>query len=69
MQDDEFRMGDYDWRKEAGEEQVMLSCGLIVYEKEVYLAVEKLTPFLQEKEQRLPNEEDIETFILLLRGP
>ena len=63
-----FRMGDYDWRNEAGDAQVILDCGLIAYEKEVYLAVEKLTPFLKHKENRYPNEYDIETFIMIIRG-
>jgi hypothetical protein len=63
-----FRMGDYDWRNEAGDEQVLLPDGLIAYEKEVYLAVEKLTPFLQEKEDRFPNEHDITTFVMIIRG-
>jgi hypothetical protein len=69
MDDDGFRMGDYNWRKEAGDAQVLLSCGLIAFEKEVYLAVEKLTPFLKKTEDRYPNEDDISTFILILRGP
>ena len=63
-----FRMGDYDWRNEAGNEQVLLDGGLIAYEKEVYLAVEKLTPFLRDKENRYPNEYDITTFIMIIRG-
>ena len=63
-----FRMGDFNWRKEAGDEQVLLNDGLIAYEKEVYLAVEKLTPFLRDKEDRYPNEHDITTFIMIIRG-
>jgi hypothetical protein len=69
MMDNGYFIGDFDWRKEAGNERVLLSCGLVCLEREVYLAVEKLSPFLQEQEERYPNEEDITTFILILRGP
>jgi hypothetical protein len=62
-------MSNPNWRSQVENEQVLLSCGLVVFEKEVYLAVEKLTPLLQETENRFPSEEDITTFILILRGP
>jgi len=68
--DDEFQINDdFNWREYASDEQVLLDNGLIASEKEIFFAVEKLTPFLLEKEDRYPNESDIEMFILLLRGP
>jgi len=69
MMEDEFRLGDFDWRENAGDEQVLLSGCLVAFEKEVYFAVEKLTPFLRKTESRYPNEDDIATFILIMRGP
>ena len=69
MHEDEYHMNDFDWRKLAGNNEVLLSNGMVVLEREVYLAVEKLTAHLQETENRFPTEEDIETFILMLRGP
>ena len=65
----EFNIFDPNWRKTAGNDSVILSNGTIVLEREVYLAVEKLTKYLQETEDRYPNEEDIIAFICALRGP
>lgn len=69
MHEDEYHMNDFNWRKFAGNDEIMLSNGMIAFEREVYLAVEKLTPFLQKTENRFPREDDIETFIMMLRGP
>ena len=66
---DEYGMKNNDWRKDVGKEKVLLDCGLVVEEREVYLAIEKLTPLLQRREGRYPNEEDIVIFVLILRGP
>ena len=56
------------WRTKVGHDKVMLSCGMIAYEREVYLAVEKLSDYLRKMEDRNPNEEDITEFIFMLRG-
>ena len=67
--EEEWGLADPDWRDSEDNDMVMLESGMVVSEKEVYYAVEKLTPYLQKKENRFPNEEDIETFIILMRGP
>ena len=71
MDENEFKMRDEDenWRHTAGHTKILLADGFIASEREVYFAVEKLTPFLQETENRYPTEEDITTFVMILRGP
>ena len=71
MDENEFKMrdGDENWRDTVGDEKILLADGLVATAREVYFAVEKLTPFLQETENRYPTEEDITIFVMILRGP
>lgn len=64
---EEWNLSDKDWREIETNEKVMLESGMIVYEKEIYLALEKLIPLLLETQDRYPTETDIELFILGLR--
>ena len=66
---DEFQIGDFDWRNEANDDMIMLSNGVTASEKDIYFAVEKLTPLLQRTQNRHPNEEDITAFLNMLQGP
>jgi hypothetical protein len=66
---DEYNLDDKNWRENVGDELVMLTNGMVVQEQEVYFALEQCLPFIQKKFHRYPTEEDIETFILALRGP
>ena len=69
MDGNEYGISNPNWRELPDDAIVMLECGMVVKEKEVYLAVEKLTPHLRETEDRWPTETDIEMFILMMRGP
>lgn len=69
MDGNEYGISNPNWRELPDDATVMLECGMVVREKEVYLAVEKLTPYLKKTEDRWPNETDVEMFILMMRGP
>ena len=66
--ENEYRLNE-DWRDRIGDDMVMLSNGMVVPEEEVYFALEKCLEYIQHKYSRFPTEDDIETFILALRGP
>ena len=69
MDEEQYSLNpEQNWRDLCGNEKVMLACGITAYEREVYLAVEKLTVYLNKTEDRNPNEEDIGEFIMMLRG-
>lgn len=64
---EEFEIINPDWRN-GDNNTVMLNGGFLVQEKEIYLAVEKLTPYLQIKYGRNPTQEDIISFIYAISG-
>jgi len=66
---DEYKISeDFDWHDDDSGDAVELQCGIVVLAKEVYEAIEILTPILQRTKNRHPNEEEILTVILTIRG-
>ncbi len=68
MNEDEFIINDSNWRETATEDIVFIDGSIEATEYEVMLAIEKLTPIIQEKYDRRPNAEDVIKFIYMLRG-
>ena len=68
MSAEEWEINDPNWRDHVGDEIILLGESVKATEYEVMLAIEKLTPIIQEKYGRSPNEDDIIIFICMLRG-
>ena len=63
--EEQFYLTNPNWRNLATDDYVNLPDGTLVKEKEIYLAIEKLTPLLLRKYDRYPNIEDIKNFIFI----
>ena len=64
---DEFRITNHDWRKTATNDIVLLIDGIVSTEYDIFLAIEKLTPYLQNKEDRNPNIIDVSKFVMMMK--
>ena len=64
----EFGLTDPNWRRSAKADKVRLTEDIITSERNVYLAIEKLIPYTQQKYGRNPKLNDIILFILILGG-
>jgi len=66
---DEYRLDGDEWRDSEENEDVILMDCFLAKEKEVYFALEKLTPYIQDTYNRFPNELEVYHFVLIMRGP
>jgi len=62
--DDQFYLNNPDWRNQETNEEILLN-DLVVCEKDIYLALEIMTPYIQEKYDRYPTIDEIEEYIML----
>ena len=62
--EEQFYLNNPDWRDEPDNEEVVLG-DTVVREKDIYLALEIMTPRIQQRFDRYPTIDEIENFIIL----